>query len=75
MSLTTPRKVRKLQAALHAKAKRSPGDRFHQLYDKVYREDIEDILTFAYRCCAANGGAAGVDGRRFEDIESYGVEQ
>jgi len=45
------------------------------LYDKVYREDIEDILTFAYRCCAANGGAAGVDGRRFEDIESYGVEQ
>ena len=72
MSLTTPQKVRKLQAALHAKAKRSPDCRFHQLYDKVYREDI---LAFAYRCCEANGGAAGVDGRRFEDIESYGVER
>ena len=72
MSLTTPQKVRKLQAALHAKAKRSPDCRFHQLYDKVYREDI---LAFAYRCCKANGGAAGVDGQRFEDIETYGVEQ
>lgn len=72
MSLTTPQKVRKLQAALHAKAKRLPDCRFHQLYDKVYREDI---LAFAYRCCEANGGAAGVDGQRFEDIESYGVER
>ena len=41
MNLITPQKVRKLQAALHAKAKRSPDCRFHQLYDKVYREDIE----------------------------------
>ena len=70
MNLTTPEKVRKLQAALHAKAKRSPNCRFHQLYDKVYREDI---LAFAYRRCAANGGAAGVDGQTFTDIESYGV--
>ena len=70
MNLTTPEKVRKLQTALHVKAKRSPDGRFHQLYDKVYREDI---LAFAYRCCAANGGAAGVDGWTFEDIESCGV--
>jgi hypothetical protein len=27
-----------------------------------------DGLTFAYECCKANGGAAGVDGQTFEDI-------
>ena len=42
------------------------------LYDKVYREDI---LTFAYRCCQANGGAAGVDRQEFADIESYRWER
>jgi len=70
MSLAPPEKVQKLQAALHAKAKGSPTYRFYALYDKVYREDI---LLFAYRCCKANGGAPGVDGQDFVDIESYGV--
>jgi group II intron reverse transcriptase/maturase len=70
MSLTPPPKVQKLQEALHAKAKGSPGYRFYLLYDKVYRRDV---LAFAYRCCLANGGAAGVDGQTFEDIERYGV--
>ncbi len=72
MSLQTPKKVRKLQAALHAKAKGSPDFRFYALYDKVYREDI---LEFAYRRCAAKGGAAGVDGQSFESIESYGCKK
>ena len=72
VSLPTPRKVRKLQAALHAKAKGSPEFRFYALYDKVYREDI---LAFAYRCCRANGGAAGVDGEAFSDIVEYGEER
>jgi group II intron reverse transcriptase/maturase len=58
-----------LQSALHAKAKEEPGYRFYLLYDKVYRADV---LEFAYRCCKANKGAAGVDGQRFEDIEAYG---
>jgi group II intron reverse transcriptase/maturase len=58
-----------LQTALHDKAKGSPSLRFYALYDKVYREDI---LAFAYECCKANGGAAGVDGQSFEDIEEYG---
>lgn len=72
MSLRTPQKVRKLQEALHAKAKESPDFRFYALYDKVYRADV---LEFAYRRCRLNGGAAGVDGERFEDIEAYGVER
>jgi group II intron reverse transcriptase/maturase len=72
MSLQTPEKIRKLQKALHAKAKEAPDYRFYLLYDKIYRADI---LQFAYRCCRQNGGAAGVDGQKFEDIESYGIER
>jgi RNA-directed DNA polymerase len=70
MSLTTPVSVQKLQTVLYDKAKESADRRFHALYDKVYRKDV---LTFAYECCKANGGAAGVDGQIFESIEEYGV--
>ena len=72
MSLTTPLSVQKLQTALHDKAKGSPNFRFYALYDKVYREDV---LAFAYECCEANRGAAGIDGQTFEDIEAYGVKK
>ena len=72
MSLTPPPKVRKLQDALHSKAKDAPGYRFYALYDKLYREDI---LRFAYDRCKANGGAPGVDGQSFEDIEAQGLER
>jgi hypothetical protein len=72
MSLTTPLSVQKLQKALHDKAKGSPKFRFYALYDKVYREDV---MAFAYECCKANRGAAGVDGQTFEDIEEYGVKK
>jgi RNA-directed DNA polymerase len=72
MSLTTPVSVQKLQTVLHDKAKESPDRRFHALYDKVYRRDV---LAFAYECCKANSGAAGVDGQTFAGIEEYGVER
>jgi group II intron reverse transcriptase/maturase len=71
MSLTTPAKVEKLQRALHVKAKAEAEFRFYQLYDKIYRADI---LMYAYRLCRANGGAAGVDGQTFAQIESQGRE-
>ena len=72
MGLATPTTVQKLRAALHAQAKGSPNDRFYLLYDKVYRADV---LAFAYRCCRANGGAPGVDGQDFADLELYGLER
>jgi len=71
MSLAPPPKVRKLQDALHSKAQDAPGYRFYALYDELYREDI---LRFAYDRCQANGGAPGVDGQDFEDIESQGLD-
>jgi group II intron reverse transcriptase/maturase len=71
MSLETPASVQKLQTALHEKAKEAPNFRLYALYDKVYRKDV---LAFAYQCCKANGGAAGVDGQTFEDIEVHGIE-
>ena len=74
MSLTPPTKVGKLQTTLHTKAKNSPDYRFYALYDKIYRRDV---LGFAYARCRArgHGGAPGVDGQNFADIEAYGVDR
>ena len=72
VSLIPPPKVGKLQAALHTKAKDAPDYRFYALYDKLYRRDI---LEYAYDRCRANGGAPGVDGQTFADIEAYGVDR
>src|SRR2546430_3327045 len=70
--LTTPKRVQKLQKALHAKAKAEAGYRFYALYDKISREDI---LAHAYAQCRSNKGAPGVDGQDFADIDAYGVER
>src|SRR3954466_2714366 len=72
MSLTPPVKVGKLQAALHTKAKDAPDYRFYALYDKLYRRDV---LGYAYDRCRANGGAPGVDGQTFADIDEYGADR
>lgn len=69
MSLPTLPEVEKLQTALHEKAKRAPDFRVDSLYDKVSRQDV---LWVASRRCLINGGAAGIDGRTFENIEAYG---
>ncbi len=72
MSLSPPLKVGKLQTALHTKAKNAPNYRFYVLYDKIYRRDV---LGFAYERCRANGGAPGIDGQSFADIEASGKER
>lgn len=71
-SLVTPEKIRNLQRKLYAKAKSEPAFRFYQLYDKVYRADI---LLHAYELRRSAGGAPGIDGETFEDIESEGAEE
>ena len=63
--------LQKLRAALHVKAKKCADFRFYSLYDKMYRRDV---LEAAWAQCRANGGAPGVDGQAFADIEQYGVE-
>jgi RNA-directed DNA polymerase len=65
-------KVRQLQRRLWAAAKRSPGRRFHALYDHISRSDV---LLEAWRRVRANKGAAGVDALTLAEVEQYGVER
>jgi RNA-directed DNA polymerase len=67
-----PDRVERLRKKLYEKAKREPDFRFYSLYDKVC---WPETLQRSYRQAKANGGAAGVDGVRFEAIESYGVDR
>jgi group II intron reverse transcriptase/maturase len=63
-------KARQLQRGLYMAAKRSPGRRFHALYDRICRGDV---LAEAWRRVKANGGAAGVDAESLSAIERQGV--
>lgn len=68
---STPQTVRQLQRKLYGASKQKEDYRFYSLYDKLYREDM---LQAAYAQCRANGGAPGVDGISFADIERQGRE-
>jgi RNA-directed DNA polymerase len=70
-AVTTRDKARDLQRTLYRAAKASQTRRFHELYDKVYREDV---LSRAWQVVKANAGAAGVDQQTIEQIEQQGVE-
>jgi RNA-directed DNA polymerase len=70
-TLTTPEKLRELQKALYQRAKKEPNFRAYAVYDKVYRDDV---MAHAYALAKANGGAPGVDGVTFENIEERGRE-
>jgi RNA-directed DNA polymerase len=72
VSLRPPLKLKSLHEARYPKAKQDPNYRFYALYDKVWRMDL---LTHAYALTRSNGGAPGVDGQTFADIEAYGVER
>jgi len=72
VSLRTPESIRRLQRKLYTAAKAEPARRFHQLHDKMYRDDI---LLHAYSLVGAAKGARtpGVDGETFADIEKQGT--
>jgi len=63
----TSNQVREFQRKLYLRSKQEPDKAFYSLYDKICRFDI---LWDAFHLCKANKGAAGVDGVRFEDLNS-----
>lgn len=62
--------VRELQRRLWVAAKRSPGRRFHALFDRIWRDDV---LLEAWMRVRKNKGAAGLDGGTLAVVEEYGV--
>jgi len=64
--------VRELQRKLWVAAKRSPGRRFHALFDRIYRSDV---LREAWRRVQKNKGAAGVDSQTLAAVDDYGSER
>lgn len=64
-------RVQDFQRKLYRKAKQEKDFRFYVLYDKVR---LKHFLTESYRRVRANGGAPGVDGVTFEEIEKQGLD-
>lgn len=64
--------VRELQRKLSVVAKRSPGRRFHALFDRICRSDV---LREAWVRVQRNKGAAGVDKQTMAAVQEYGVER
>jgi len=69
---TPNEKVRQLQRQLWVCAKRSKTRRFHALYDRIYRSDVQ---WEAWKRVRSKGGAAGVDAETIQAIEQSGVEK
>lgn len=70
--LATGGDVRELQRKLWVAAKRSPGRRFHALFDRIFRSDV---LREAWRRVQKNKGAAGVDAQTLAAVKEYGAER
>jgi len=63
--------LQELRRKIYSKAKTEKRWRFWGLYCHISKKEV---LQEAYRLAKANGGAPGIDGKRFEDIEAEGVE-
>ena len=65
-------KVRQLRRRLYVAAKRSPGRRFHALFDRIHRSDV---LWEAWKRVRRNKGSAGIDAQTLAEVSSYGVDR
>jgi RNA-directed DNA polymerase len=63
--------LQELRRKIYSKAKAEKHWRFWGLYCHISKKEV---LQEAYRIAKANGGAPGIDGKSFEDIEAEGVE-
>ena len=63
--------LQELRRKIYSKAKTEKDWRFWGLYCHLSKKEV---LEEAYRLAKANGGAPGIDGKSFEDIEAEGVE-
>ncbi len=64
-------KLQELRRKIYSKAKTERHWKFWGLYCHISKKEV---LEEAYRIAKANGGAPGIDGKSFEEIEAEGVE-
>jgi RNA-directed DNA polymerase len=63
--------LQELRRKIYSKAKTEKHWKFWGLYCHISKKEV---LEEAYRLARANGGAPGIDGKSFEDIETEGAE-
>ncbi len=64
-------RLQELRRRIYSKAKTEKNWRFWGLYCHISKKEV---LRESYRQSRANKGAAGIDGKSFEDIEKEGAE-
>jgi group II intron reverse transcriptase/maturase len=69
--IKAPVSLQDLRRRIYRKAKSDATHRFWGLYVHVTKMDT---LREAYRMAKRNGGAAGIDGQTFADIDTIGVD-
>jgi len=69
--IKAPIDLQDLRRRIYRKAKSDKTHRFWGLFGHIAKEQT---LKEAYRRAKSNGGAAGIDGQTFADIEAQGLE-
>ena len=64
-------RLQEVRRRIYSKAKTEKHWKFWGLYCHISKKEV---LEEAYRLAKANGGAPGIDGKSFEDIEAEGVD-